>query len=46
MTIRIYKDPGGETIWKDYDLKDVKTQIATECGCEVIGGEGVKFTTT
>ncbi len=44
MTLRIYKDPGGETTWKERDLEDFKIQVAKGHGCEVFGGEGVKFT--
>ncbi len=46
MTLRIYKDPGGETTFKEHNLGDFKKQVDIGHGCEVFGGEGVIFTTT
>lgn len=44
--IRAFKDDGGETKWKERNVKDFKAQVPDEHGCEVIGGKAVKFTAT
>ena len=31
---------------EDHDLENFKIQVSYGLGCEVIGGEGIRFTTT
>jgi len=44
--IRAFEDDGDGTSWIRADVTDFKAKIPDKHGCEVIGGDGVKFTTT
>ncbi|KAI9791933.1 MAG: hypothetical protein M1835_008169 [Candelina submexicana] len=44
--LRAFEDKGDETSWIETDVHDFKAKVPEQHGCEVIGGDGVKFTTT